>query len=146
MKRILLWILKGFFFISWILLLGYFYFSYLGPFGSIISDVSKRLESPDHTKTALLIRRKAFDLNFLVQVKSGWRTSTLYNSPDYNTDPTIDWNERIQWSSDSTLLVFSTDEIPSYFKSKTWAYDFRNNVAVTEQERIFSLLKERNSK
>lgn len=64
MKRILIWVLKGFFLISWILLFGYFYFSYLGPLGPIISDVSKRLEAPDHTKTALLIRRKAFDLNF----------------------------------------------------------------------------------
>lgn len=145
MKRNLLWLLMGFFLISWILLFGYFYFSYLGPFGPIISDVSKRLESPDHTKTALLDRRKGFDLNFLVQIKSGWRTSTIYYSPDYNTDPTVDWNERIKWSIDSSLLVFSTDEIPPYFKSRSWAYDFRNNVAVTEPKRIFSLLKERNS-
>jgi hypothetical protein len=146
MKRMLLWILKGFFLISWILLFGDFYLSHLGPLGPITSDVSKRLESPDHTKTALLVRRKAFDLNFLVKIKSGWRTSTLYDSPDYNTDPTVDWNERIKWSSDSSMLVFSTDEIPPYFKSRTWAYDFRNNVAVTEPERIFSLLKERNQK
>jgi hypothetical protein len=147
MKRFLLWLLRGFFLISWFLLFGYFYVSYIGlGFGFIISDVSKRLESPDHTKTALLIRRKALDLNFLVRVKGGGNTSTLYFSPDYNNDPTVDWNERIQWSNDSSLLVFSTDEIHSYSKSRPWAFDFRNNVAVTDQERIFSLLRERNSK
>ncbi len=108
MKRILLWLLRGAFVISWLLLFGYFYISYLGPFGPIIRDVSKRLEPPDHTKTGILIKRKGYDLNFLIQVKSGWKTSTLFFSPDYNTDPTIDWNEHIQWSKDSSLLVFTS--------------------------------------
>ena len=132
--------------ISWLLLLGYFIISQFGPFGPIISDVSRRLEAPDHTKTALLIKRKAFDLNFVVKVEDGLRTSTLYFSPDYNTDPTIDWNERIQWSHDSSLLVFSTDAIPPYFPAKIWAFDFGNSVAVTDREKIMSMLRERNGK
>jgi hypothetical protein len=146
MKRILLWTGGSIFLGSWLLLLGHFYFTEIAPFGPIISDVSKRLEAPDGKKTALLIRRKTFDLNFLLKVKSGGKVATLYESPDYNTAPSIDWNERIRWSDDSSLLVFSTDAVPPYFGPRMWAFDFRNNVAVRESKTILELLNERTRK
>jgi hypothetical protein len=145
MKRKLLWTLCALVLASWLVLLGYYLVSEFGPFGPIISDVSKRLESPDGTKTALLIRRKAFDLNFVVMVRSGLKTSTLYFSPDYNTDPKIDWNEKIKWSGDSSVLVFSTDAVPP-FGPEIWAFDFQNNTAVKDREKVRALLNERQVK
>jgi hypothetical protein len=58
MKRILFGVIAAAFLISRLFLLGYCYLSQYGPFGFVISDVSKRLEAPDHSKTALLFDHK----------------------------------------------------------------------------------------
>ena len=116
MKRFMHWSIRIFYALSWLLLFGYFWISCFGywPLIQITSDVSKRLEAPDHSKTALPIRRKAFlDLNFIVKVISKSKAATLYTSPDYIPDPTVDYNERIEWSKDSSLIVFNTDSIPA---------------------------------
>jgi len=94
MKRVIRWGIGAVFIVSWVLLLAYFGLNHLVPFGPIIEDVSKRIESPDHSKTALLIRRKGFDLNFVLKIADGNRSKTIYTSPDYNADPTMDWNEQ----------------------------------------------------
>lgn len=138
------WIFKGLLVLSWVFFAGHYFIHHFF-FGGIVTDVAKRLEAPDHSKTAVLLRRKAFDLNFLVQVKRGWRSSIIYVSPDYNTDPTINWKENIQWSPDSSILVFTTDAVAS-FQSRVWAYDFRANAPLSDREKILALLKERNSR
>jgi len=46
---------------------------------------------------------------------------------------------------DSSLLVFTTDAVAS-FQSRVWAYDFRANAPLSDREKIFALLKERNSR
>ena len=111
--------------------------------GKIKLDVSRRLMSPDRTKTAILIRRHAFDLNFKVDVKSGSKKKNLFYSHDYFPDLTINWNENIEWSADSSLLVLTIHE-PDANEPFTWAYDFKEKKELSNIQVIKSLWKERN--
>lgn len=104
------------------------------PFGPIYTDVAKRIESPDRTKTALLIRRYAFDLNFILKIKEDSKTTTLFYSKDFFPDRSVDWKEQLIWSDDSSFLVMTVEEPPdsllnrrSQVEKYMWAYDFKNN-------------------
>jgi hypothetical protein len=90
---------KIFFVTTYILLLLFFLYQVLfKPVLDLLvsTDVAKRIESPDHTKTALLIRRYAFDLNFIVKVKEDSKTKTLFHSKDFIPDPSVDWKEQLR--------------------------------------------------
>ena len=111
--------------------------------GEIKTDVSRRIMSPDRTKTAILIRRHAFDLNFKVDVKSGRKKKKLFFSHDYYPDLTINWNENIECSADSSLLVLTIRE-PDANEPFMWAYDFKEKKELSKNQVIKSLWKERN--
>ncbi|MBN1804741.1 MAG: hypothetical protein JW837_05780 [Sedimentisphaerales bacterium] len=105
----------------------------------IIPDVSRRLTSPDRSKRALLIRRQAFDLNFKVEVNG----KELFYSHDYVPDLTFNWNENINWSKDSSLLVLSIHE-PDTSEPFKWAYDFKEQKEFLDRNVIEALWIERN--
>ena len=105
----------------------------------IISDVSRRLASPDRSKIALLIRRQAFDLNFKVKVNK----KVLFYSGDYVPDLTVNWNENIEWSADSSLLVLSIHD-PDANEPFKWAYDFKQQKDISDTKMIDALWNDRN--
>ena len=107
------------------------------------SDISRRIMSPDRTKTAMLIRKHAFDLNFKLEVKSGRKKKKLFFSHDYYPDLTINWNENIEWSADSSLLVLTIHE-PDANEPFMWAYDFKEKKELPNIQLIKSLWKDRN--
>jgi len=125
--------------------------------GQITLDVSRRLMSPDHIKTAFLIRRYGFDLNFGVTVIYGGdrlknaqkyshykkRAKRLFWSCDYFPNLDVNWNENIEWSTDSSFLKLIIHN-PEAAKPFTWAYDFTNDVEITEANEIQSLWIQRN--
>ena len=130
--------------------------------GPIYTDVAKRIESPDGTKTALLIRNNAWDLNFAVKIKEGLKTRTFHWTGDFVPDIAADWNEKIVWSDDSSFIVLTVDE-PSHrgyyidvFGNKTghyeqnekyiWAYDFKNGKEYYDKETILNILSSRSEK
>ncbi len=112
-------------------------------FMGITPDVSRRLMSPDRTKTAILIRRHGFDINFVVEVKSGSKKKRLFFSHDYHPDLTINRNENIEWSADSSFLVLTIQE-PDANEPFMWAYDFKEKKELPNIQVIKSLWKERN--
>lgn len=105
----------------------------------IVTDISRRLTSPDRTRTALLIRRQAFDLNFIVKVNK----KILFYSYDYVPNSTFNWNEDIEWSKDSTLLLLSIYE-PDTNELFKWAYDFLQHREILDANVIDVLWNERN--
>ena len=136
MKRLIRWGIAGGFIVSWVLLLAYFWTNDPVPFGPIIEDVSKRIESPYHLKTAHLIRRRAFDLNFVLKIVDGNRSQTIYTPPDYNTDPTIDCNERINGHATRLCSFFASDGLSKNSLPQTWAFDFSVNAPVADSGKI----------
>jgi hypothetical protein len=124
MKRIIRWGITGGVIVSWALLLSCFWTNCPVPFGPIIEDASKRIESPDDLKTALLVRRLAFDLSFDPKIVDGNRTQKIYTSPDYDTFTVIVEDERIRWSRDSSLLVCASVGIRKNSPPHAWAFDF----------------------
>jgi len=134
-----------------------YFYAVLNFFGPITSDVSRRLMSPDHTKTAFLIRRYAFDLNFGVTVIYGGdrlknakkyscykrKAEKLFWSRDYFPCLDVNWNENIEWSTDSSLLKLIIHD-PEEAKPFTWAYDFANEREITEANEIQLLWNQRN--
>ena len=142
--------LKVFFWITYILLIikvilipvikeyGY------GPLGPIHTDVAKRISSPDYTKTALLIRRFAFDLNFAVKIKKGPLTKTLHWTRDFYPDDWVNWNEELVWSYDSSFLVMSVDNPFDDEEKYMWAYDFKDDNEYADETLILEILNSRN--
>jgi hypothetical protein len=120
----------------------------------ITSDVSQRLMPPDRSKVAYLIRRYAFDLNFGVVVRecsdlainehyNPTSDETLFWSGDYEPDLTINWNERLKWSTDSSLLILTIDT-PEAETLFVWAYDFNTKREIKDIKEIESLWSKRN--
>ena len=107
-------------------------------------DVAKRIESPDRSKTALLIRRSAFDLNFYIEIKDGFFSKDLHKSKDFLPDSRVDWNEELIWSYDSSFLVISVDNKFDEEEKYIWAYDFNENKEYTDVAEIMELLNSRN--
>ena len=99
-------------------------------------ETAIRRQSPDRTKTAVLIRHRGFDLNFIVKVETEAGKKTLYVSGDYDPDPQIDWREELQWSSDSKLLVFSLSDIYRKGQKQYWAYDFMAGKSLFDEDTI----------
>lgn len=134
-----------------------YFYSVLSFFRPPTLDVSSRLMSPDQTKTAFLIRRYAFDLNFGVTVIYGGdrlknakkysrykkRAERLFWSQDYFPYLDVNWNENIEWSTDSSFLKLIIHD-PEAAKPFTWAYDFANEREITEANEIQSLWVQRN--
>ena len=121
------------FFFLWQTVLGRLINEFM-PLGPIYTDVAKRVESPDHTKTALLIRKNGFDLNFAVKIKEGLKIKTLHWTRDFRPNLSADWHEQLIWSDDSSFLVMTLEEPPhkqlngnSQVKKYVWAYDFKDN-------------------
>jgi hypothetical protein len=67
----------------------------------------------------------------------------LFFSHDYNPDLTVNWNENIEWSADSSLLVLTIYE-PDANEPFIWAYDFKEKKELSNSQTIKSLWKERN--
>ena len=116
------------------------------PMGPIRTDVAKRIESPDGTKTALLIRRNGWDLNFAVKIKENLRTKTLHWSRDFVPDLKADWNEQIVWSDDSSFIVLTVDDVQNSNEKYMWAYDFRSRKEYYDKDEIISILSSRSEK
>jgi hypothetical protein len=134
------------------------------PLGPKYTDVAKRIESPDWTKQALLIRyRNGWDLNFAVKIKEGLKTRTLHWTRDFDPDQGVDWNEKIIWSDDSSFLVLTVEKPfhKRYFtygyglgggwhydpnEEYVWAYDFKNNKEYYDKDAILSILSSRSQK
>ena len=109
------------------------------------SDVAKRIESPDRTKSALLIRRHSWiDLNFYVEIKDGFFSKELHKSTDFSPDLKIDWNEQLMWSYDSSFLIMSVDNPYDGEEKYMWAYDFKEEKEYTEEALILEVLNSRN--
>ena len=110
------------------------------------ADVAKRIQSPDNTKIARLIRRKAFiDLNFFVEIKNGLTFRQLHKSRDFSPDKRVDWNEQLIWSYDSSLLYMSVDNQFDNLEKYVWAYDFKHNKEYTTESVIMEIMDSRNS-
>lgn len=104
------------------------------------TDVAKRMESPDYSKTAVLIRRNAFiDLNFIVKVKEEGVFKVLHVSRDFIPDFSVDFNEKLVWSDDSTMLVMTANDIDG--NEYIWAYDFADGKEYLDKNIIMGLLK-----
>jgi hypothetical protein len=114
------------------------------PLGPIYSDVAKRISSPDYTKTALLIRRDAWDLNYVVKIKEGILTKTLHWTQDFYPDARVNWDEELIWSYDSSFLVMSVDNPFDDEEKYMWAYDFNDGKEYTDETKIMEILNSRN--
>jgi len=114
--------------------------------GPISADVAKRIVSPDRTKTALLIRRNAFDLNFAVKIKKGLFTKTLHWTRDFIPDRTADWNEQIIWSDDSDFIIMTVDDVRNNNEKYMWAYSFSNGKEYYDKDIIMNILSSRSKK
>ncbi len=130
------------------------------PMGPIYTDVAKRIESPDGTRTALLIRRNGWDLNFAVKIKENLTTKTLHWTRDFAPNLEADWNEKLVWSDDSSFLVLTVEEPPHkrydtdvfgnilgyYYEQNDkyiWSYDFRDGKEYNDMNSIMSILNSR---
>jgi len=89
-------------------------------------DVSRRLTAPDQSKTALLVREYAFDLNFLLFIDDHDRTAlppffeaALWRSGDFNPETHVNFHEDLEWSNDSSVIAVIIDGNYEY------AYDFK---------------------
>jgi len=116
------------------------YMPFVGP---VRTDVAKRIESPDSSKTAILIRRQAFDLNFYVDIKKGLRTRKLHRSRDFYPNSQLDFNEKIVWSNDSNLLVLMIDDVSGNNEKYMWAYDFRDKKEYYDNDKITEMMLEK---
>ena len=119
------------------------YFIAAGPFSTHAYDVSRRLSSPDGTKTVLLVRDYAFDLNFkLFVVDNSYSAppdsnSYLWLSPDYNPETNQNFHEDLEWSKDSSVIAVIIDG------EYVFAHDFSLNENIEGEERIKQLLETR---
>jgi len=103
-------------------------------------DISRRLTSPDRTKTVVLVRDYAFDLNFrLFVVDQSYdpapkTNSFLWSSHDYNPDSRINWHEDLQWKKDSSVVAVIING------KYVFAYDFNTNEKVEDEETVKQFL------
>lgn len=78
----------------------------------------QRLDAPDGSHAARLMREIYVKHHFVVEVKSGWTWQTVYYSEPIPAIYTEDLGERLSWSPDSRYLRFKMgDEL-------IWGYDF----------------------
>ena len=114
-----------------------------GPFSTHAYDVSRRLTSPDGTKTVLLVRDYAYDLNFkLFLVDRSFDAapksdSYLWVSHDYNLETDQNFHEDLEWSKDSSVIAVIIDD------QYVFAYDFRSDEKIEDQESIKQFLETR---
>ena len=118
---------------------------FMQPFSGI-HDVSRRLQSPDGQKAALLIRNYGFDLNFQLYTFDNYfvqppydPNDSLWLSNDYNPDDrSKNLHEDLEWSKDSSVIAVTIDG------KYVFAYDFKSNNKIEDQELIIQLLESRN--
>ena len=114
-------------------------------FMPVYEDVVKRIDSPDRSKAALLIRRTSFDLNFYVKIKEGFFSKNIHKSRDFTPYQFVDWNEELKWSYDSSFLVMSVDNEFDKEEKYMWAYDFKEQKEYTDETAITEILNSRNA-
>lgn len=121
-------------------------------------DVSRRLMSPDHTKTVFLLRDYGFDLNFGVAVVYGGdriansqpystyvkRAKTLFWSGDFEPRLDVNWDENIEWSADSSFLRLIIRHTEGE-QPLIWGYDFNSDRKITDTNEVETLWLERNT-
>lgn len=110
------------------------------------SDIALRVSSPDGTKTAVLVRDYAFDLNFKLYITTKEfeniplsrtiRTSLwdhLWCSRDYPPEA-ADFDENIEWSEDSLFIAVSIQN------EYVFGYDFDKQEKYEDEEEILDRL------
>ena len=68
------------------------------------SWIVQRLDSPDGSRSAELLRTRYLRESFVVQVKDGALWHTAFYSEPLTNDYRVDLGERLAWSPDSTRL------------------------------------------
>ena len=130
--------------LGFILLFLQIYFFKAGSFLTHAYDVSRRLSSPDGTKTVLLVRDYAFDLNFKLFVvdnsyDSAPKTkSYLWVSRDYNPETDQNFHEDLEWSEDSSVIAVIIES------EYVFAYDFEMKKEYKDNGGIIQLLESHN--
>lgn len=90
--------------------------------------IVQRLDSPDGTMPARLMREQYLRHSFSVQVKPGRLWQTIYYTTPISNDYRIDLNERLVWSPDSRRLYLEVKG------QAVWAYDFLAERRLTIDE------------
>lgn len=145
--KVVKYILIIFFVVSWLIMFLLACNAFIIGLGGL-RDVSRRVTSPDQSKTALLERSVGFDLNFVLFIKEGYSrhsrgslprdySEALWFSRDYNPSTLDNWHEDIEWSSDSSVIAVIIDG------EYVFAYDFSLDQRYEDSEHIESLLKSR---
>ncbi len=106
-----------------------------------VYDVSRRVTAPDESKTALLTRSVAFDMNYRLYIVDNEIMSAscepdkaLWISRDYNPDTRDNWHEDVEWSTDSSIIAISVEGTYVY------AYDFSAEKPIDNPADIQRLL------
>lgn len=89
----------------------------------------QRLDSPDGTRSARLLRSLYLKPHLAVQIRESVPWTTVYYSPPIPADFRADLGERLAWTPDSTTLFLRlTNRV-------IWARDFSLRRDLTETER-----------
>jgi hypothetical protein len=88
------------------------------------SWIVQRLDAPDGSRSARLLREVYVKHHFVVEVKSGWFWQTVYYSEPIPQAYTVDLGERLSWSPDSRYVYFKMGE------DVLWGYDFEQDRAL----------------
>jgi hypothetical protein len=90
--------------------------------------VIQRLDSPDGSRTALLLRTQHTRQHFTVRVRDRGAWYTLMTSPPLTNDFRVDLGERVSWSTNSERLFFRCGG------ETIWGYDFAASRALRADE------------
>ena len=140
--------LLAFFAITWILCASYVAIdirnewnksaTYVNPY-----EYSRWVMAYDRSKTAILVRKYGFDLNFLLFIQESGsqeaptdRTKAIWISHDYDPSPYKEWGEDIKWSGDSSIVAVKIDN------EYVFSYDFNTSKQTDDPEIIKIWLKE----
>lgn len=89
----------------------------------------QRLDSPDGSRTARLLRTRYVNRESLVvKARDRWGLRTLFYSPPLTNDFRVDLGERLSWSDDSRRLFLKMEGRP------VWGYDFEARRALDAGE------------
>lgn len=77
------------------------------------SELIQRLDSPDGKWQAQILRREEARSFFAIQLRAAddWRWRTIYTSPSFDLDYSIDQGERLSWTNETTLLFTMHNKI-----------------------------------
>ena len=69
---------------------------------------------------------------------------TLHWTRDFLPDISVNWDEELIWSYDSSFLVMSVDNPFDDEEKYMWAYDFKDNKEYADETLITEILNTRN--